>query len=82
MAERENIKRVGITMGELLGATIAVLISITSYWISTERRLTILEAQMKEEQATKQEFKQDMKELKNSMQRIELLLKDKADKKQ
>lgn len=82
MSEREQIKRVGITMGELLGATIAVLISITSYWISTERRLTILEAQMKEEQATKQEFKQDMKELKNSMQRIELLLKDKADKKQ
>lgn len=81
MAERAQIKRVGITIGELIGATIAVIISISSYWISTERRLTILEAQMKEEQAAKEEFKQDMKELKNGIQRIELLLKDKADKK-
>jgi len=81
MAEREQIKRVGITIGELIGATIAVIISICSYWISTERRLTILEAQMKEEQAAKAEFNQDMKELKNGIQRIELLLKDKQDKK-
>jgi len=81
MAEREQIKRVGITIGELIGATIAVIISISSYWISTERRLTILEAQMKEEQAAKAEFNQDMKELKNGIQRIELLLKDKQDKK-
>ena len=81
MAEREQIKRVGITIGELIGATIAVIMSISSYWISTERRLTILEAQMKEEQAAKAEFKQDMKELKNGIQRIELLLKDKQDKK-
>jgi hypothetical protein len=35
---------------------------------------------MKEEQATKAEFKQDMKEIKNGMQRIELMLKDKEDK--
>lgn len=80
MAEREQLNRLAITRGELVGATVAVIIAISGYWISTERRITILEAQMEQEQATKAEFKQDMKEIKNSMQRIELMLKDKEDK--
>jgi uncharacterized membrane protein (DUF106 family) len=81
MTDRPHVNRLGITRGELISCTVAVIIAISGYWISTERRITILEAQMKEVQETKAEFKEDMKDLKNSMQRIELLLKDKQDKK-
>lgn len=80
MLERAEIKRLGITRGEFISGLIAVIIAISGYWISTERRITILEAQMKDMQENKQELRSDMKELKSGLIRIELLLKDKKDK--
>jgi hypothetical protein len=81
MTDRAQVNRLSITRGELLMSTITVIMAISGYWISTERRITILEAQMKEIQIYKVELKEDMKDLKNGITRIELLLKDKADKK-
>lgn len=80
MTTETSPKRMGITVGELIGASLVVLGAVLTFWISTERRLTALELQMKDQAETRTSILQKLDKLQYDISDIKVNLQNKQDR--
>lgn len=75
-------KRIGITYGELLGACIVIVAAVLMFWKTTDVRLTALELRMNGTEKTSEQIIQKLDKVQETVNQVNLALKDKVDRKQ
>jgi hypothetical protein len=74
-------KKIGITHGELLTSAIVILSAILMFWKTTDVRLSALEIRMNETEKSKDLFMRKLDKLQETVNEVNLSLKDKQDRK-
>lgn len=74
-----NVSR-SVSLGEIIVAAATIIATTVTAYFSIEKRVAMLERDYKFQYETINEFKSDMKEVKQSINEIKLMLKDKQDK--
>lgn len=74
-------KKIGITYGELLTSAIVILSAILMFWKTTDVRLSALEIRMNETEKSKDLFMRKLDKLQETVNEVNLSLKDKQDRK-
>jgi hypothetical protein len=75
-------KRLGITHGELLMASIVIISALLMFWKTTDVRLTALELRMNGADKTSESIMNKLDKVQESLNEVNLTLKDKQDRKQ
>ena len=79
--KRENWLKSGITIGELLAASLVVAASVLMFWKTTDIRLSALEIRMNEKEKMDQKINEKLDKLQDGVNDVRLTLKDKQDRK-
>ncbi|QGH72914.1 MAG: hypothetical protein [Podoviridae sp. ctrTa16] len=80
-AEKQRWFSKGISVGELIGYAITVLVILGSAWKNIDTRLLILEQQQIRQNDEYNEIKSDLKLIRNAQQEILVTLQNKEDRK-
>lgn len=81
MQEQEK-KRIGITYGELFGAFVILISAGLMFWRNTDVRLTALELRMDRTEKVNESVLHKLDKVQESINEVNLTLKDKQDRKQ
>lgn len=81
MQEQEK-KRIGITHGELFGACVILISAGLMFWRNTDVRLTALELRMDRTEKVNESVLHKLDKVQESINEVNLTLKDKQDRKQ
>lgn len=79
--KRENWLKSGITIGELLAASLVVAAAVLMFWKTTDIRLSALEIRMNEKEKMDQKINEKLDKLQDGVNDVRLTLKDKQDRK-
>lgn len=74
-------KRLGITHGELLAASIVIVSAVLMFWKTTDVRLSALELRMANKEKTDEQINQKLDKLQDGINDVKISLKDKQDRK-
>lgn len=74
-------KRLGITHGELLGASIILIGALLMFWKTTDVRLSALELRMNGQDKISEQIGEKLDRLQESVNDVKITLKDKQDRK-
>jgi uncharacterized coiled-coil protein SlyX len=75
-------KRLGISQGELVGAAILIIGATLMFWKTTDVRLSALELRMNGQDKMQEQINLKLDKLQESINTVNLTLKDKVDRKQ
>jgi len=75
-------RRIGISQGELAGVAILVVGAILMFWKTTDVRLSALELRMNGQDKMQEQINLKLDKLQESINTVNLTLKDKVDRKQ
>jgi peptidoglycan hydrolase CwlO-like protein len=81
MEQRSEIKRLSITLGELLMASLVILGSVLTFWISTTVRLNSLESRMNTSEKKFDNIDNKLDKITEGVNDLKVTLQNKADKK-
>jgi hypothetical protein len=81
MEQRSDIKRFGITLGELLMASLVILGAVLTFWISTTVRLNSLEIRMNTSEKKFENIDNKLDKITEGVNDLKVTLQNKADKK-
>ena len=72
--------KTGITMGELLGASIVVIGVVLTFWKNTDVRLSALEMRMNARERSEEQTSSKLDKLQDGINEIKVTLQNKQDK--
>ena len=72
--------KTGITMGELLGASIVVIGVVLTFWKNTDVRLSALEMRMNARERSEEQTSSKLDKLQDGINEIKITLQNKQDK--
>lgn len=75
-------KRLGITHGELLAASIVIISALLMFWKTTDVRLAALELRMNSKEKTDEQINMKLDKLQDGINDVKISLQNKQDKKQ
>lgn len=73
--------KTGISMGELLGASVVVIGLVLTFWKNTDVRLSALEMRMNAKERADEQTNQKLDKLQDGINEIKITLQNKQDKK-
>lgn len=79
--EQPPKKRLGITQGELLAASIVVIGALLMFWKTTDVRLTALELRMNSTDKNNEQISTKLDRIEQGLNDVRLNLRDKQDRK-
>ena len=74
-------KRLGITHGELLAASIVIISALLMFWKTTDVRLAALELRMNSKEKTDEQINMKLDKLQDGINDVKISLQNKQDKK-
>ena len=74
-------KRLGITHGELLAASIVIISALLMFWKTTDVRLAALELRMNAKEKTDEQINTKLDKLQDGINDVKISLQNKQDKK-
>jgi hypothetical protein len=78
--ELEPKKKLGITHGELLGASVIIISAILMFWKTTDVRLSALELRMNAKEKTDEQINLKLDKLQDGINEVKIALQNKQDK--
>jgi len=75
-------RRLGISHGELVGAALLIMGATLMFWKTTDVRLSALELRMNGQDKMQEQINLKLDKLQESINTVNLTLKDKVDRKQ
>jgi hypothetical protein len=79
--ELEPRKKIGITHGELLAASVVIISAILMFWKTTDVRLSALELRMNAKEKTDEQINVKLDKLQDGINEVKVTLQNKEDKK-
>lgn len=79
--EKQIDKKFGITMGELIGASIVILGAVLMFWKTTDVRISALEIRMENKEKIDDQISSKLDRLQESINEVKIALQNKEDKK-
>jgi hypothetical protein len=80
MESPRSEKKIGISMGELLGASIVIIGVVLTFWKNTDVRLSALEMRMNARERTDEQTSTKLDKLQDGINEIKITLQNKQDK--
>jgi hypothetical protein len=74
-------KRMGITMGELMTASIVIISATLMFWKTTDVRISALEIRMENKEKVDDQISNKLDRLQESINEVKIALQNKEDKK-
>lgn len=74
-------KRLGITHGELLAASVVIIGALLMFWKTTDVRLSALELRMTAKEKTDEQINMKLDKLQDGINDVKISLQNKQDKK-
>lgn len=74
-------KKLGITMGELIGASIVILGALLMFWKTTDVRISALEIRMQNKEKVDDQISSKLDKLQETINEVKIALQNKEDKK-
>lgn len=81
MENKQVEKRLGITMGELMTASIVIISAMLMFWKTTDVRISALEIRMSNKEKTDDQISIKLDKLQESINEVKISLQNKEDKK-
>lgn len=81
MENKQVEKRLGVTMGELMTASIVIVASILMFWKTTDVRISALEIRMSNKEKVDDQISIKLDKLQESINDVKISLQNKEDKK-
>jgi len=81
MENKQVEKRLGITMGELMTASIVIISATLMFWKTTDVRISALEIRMSNKEKTDDQISIKLDKLQESINEVKIALQNKEDKK-
>lgn len=79
--EQQPKRRLGITPGELLAASIVIISAILMFWKTTDVRLSALELRLNTKEKTDEQINTKLDKLQDGINEVKIALQNKQDKK-
>lgn len=79
--EKAIDKKFGVTMGELIGASIVILGAVLMFWKTTDVRISALEIRMENKEKVDDQISNKLDRLQESINEVKIALQNKEDKK-
>jgi hypothetical protein len=79
--EKQIDKKFGVTMGELIGASIVILGAVLMFWKTTDVRISALEIRMENKEKVDDQISSKLDRLQESINEVKIALQNKEDKK-
>lgn len=79
--EKQIDKKFGITMGELIGASIVILGAVLMFWKTTDVRISALEIRMENKEKIDDQISSKLDKLQETINEVKIALQNKEDKK-
>ena len=79
--EKAIDKKFGVTMGELIGASIVILGAVLMFWKTTDVRISALEIRMENKEKVDDQISSKLDRLQESINEVKIALQNKEDKK-
>ena len=79
--EKSIEKKLGVTMGELIGASIVILGAVLMFWKTTDVRISALEIRMENKEKVDDQISNKLDRLQESINEVKISLQNKEDKK-
>lgn len=79
--EKAIEKKLGVTMGELIGASIVILGAVLMFWKTTDVRISALEIRMENKEKFDDQISVKLDKLQESINDVKISLQNKEDKK-
>lgn len=79
--EKAIEKKFGVTMGELIGASIVILGAVLMFWKTTDVRISALEIRMENKEKVDDQISSKLDKLQESINEVKISLQNKEDKK-
>lgn len=79
--EKAIDKKFGVTMGELIGASIVILGAVLMFWKTTDVRISALEIRMENKEKVDDQISLKLDKLQESINEVKISLQNKEDKK-
>ena len=81
MDSKQAEKRLGITMGELMTASIVIISATLMFWKTTDVRISALEIRMSNKEKVDDQISTKLDKLQESINEVKISLQNKEDKK-
>jgi hypothetical protein len=81
MDSKQAEKRLGITMGELMTASIVIISATLMFWKTTDVRISALEIRMSNKEKTDDQISIKLDKLQETINEVKIALQNKEDKK-
>jgi len=81
MDSKQAEKRLGITMGELMTASIVIISATLMFWKTTDVRISALEIRMSNKEKVDDQISTKLDKLQESINDVKISLQNKEDKK-
>lgn len=81
MENKQVEKRLGITMGELMTASIVIISATLMFWKTTDVRISALEIRMSNKEKTDDQISIKLDKLQETINEVKIALQNKEDKK-
>jgi len=81
MDSKQSEKRLGITMGELMTASIVIISATLMFWKTTDVRISALEIRMSNKEKTDDQISIKLDKLQETINEVKIALQNKEDKK-
>jgi hypothetical protein len=81
MENKQVEKRLGITMGELMTASIVIISAMLMFWKTTDVRISALEIRMSNKEKSDDQISIKLDKLQETINEVKISLQNKEDKK-
>ncbi len=80
MPNNQSSERRGVSLGELITASLVVIGAVLSFWVSTNVRLSALEIRVSQQEKTSDNVNNKLDKLQEGLNDIRVLLESKQDR--